>query len=127
MEARKNGDNRKKRYLCIKRKYGTEPEYLWLKYPDYAVLRQETNAKWYAVVMTVPKQKLGLDGEGEKDILVVKCDPILIGSLLHNDGYLPAYHMNKSNWIAILLDGSVPTADIEKWIDVSYDLTRKKR
>lgn len=114
-------------FAYAKRKYGTEPEYLWLKYPDYAVLRQETNAKWYAVVMTVPKQKLGLDGEGEKDILVVKCDPILIGSLLHNDGYLPAYHMNKSNWIAILLDGSVPTADIEKWIDVSYDLTRKKR
>ena len=110
-----------------KKKYGTEPEYLWLKYPDYAVLRHESNAKWYAAVMNVPERKLGLDGEETKDILVVKCDPILIGSLLQNHGYLPAYHMNKSTWLTILLDGSVPMPDIEKWIDLSYDLTRKKR
>ena len=31
--------------------YGTQPEYLWKKYPGYAVLRREDNKKWYGVIM----------------------------------------------------------------------------
>jgi mmcQ family protein len=127
MSGRMRITGRSSIFAYVKKKYGTEPEYLWVKYPDYAVLRHGSNAKWYAVVMNVSGQKLGLSRAETKDILVVKCDPILIGSLLQNDGYLPAYHMNKSTWITILLDGTVPMADIAKWIDLSYDLTKKKR
>ena len=90
------------------------------------MLSHGSNAKWYAAVMNVPGQKLGLSGAETKDILVVKCEPILIGSLLQNESYLPAYHMNKSTWIAIFLDGAVPVADIAKWINLSYVLTKKK-
>ena len=103
--------------------FGTEPEYLWAKYPTYCVLRHLNNHKWYAALMDVPKNKLGLSGNENVDILVAKCGPILLGSLLLNKGFLPAYHMNKSNWVTVLLDGSVPDDEIFNLLSVSYDLT----
>jgi len=33
------------------------------------------------------------------------------------------YHMDKSNWITILLDGTVQEAKILDFLDMSYDLT----
>lgn len=39
---------------------------------------------------------------------------------------LPAYHMNKENWITILLDGTVSKGKICELIDISYELTGKK-
>lgn len=104
--------------------HGDKPEYLWEKHPGYAVLRHKENRKWYAVVMDVPRKKLGLEGEGKADILVVKSDPTMIGSLLCEEGFLPAYHMNKSNWISALLDGTVSDDDIVRLIKTSFDLTR---
>ncbi len=106
--------------------YGTEAEYLWEDTPTAAVLRHKTNRKWYAVLMEVPKGRLGLSDEGIADILNVKCDPLLIGSLLKSDGFLPAYHMSKAHWISILLDGSVPLADMVSLVDLSFQMTEKK-
>lgn len=106
--------------------YGTEPEYLWPKTPRCAVLRHQSGAKWYAVLMDLPRQKLGLPGEGTVDILNLKCGPVLLGSLLGKEGYLPAYHMSKGNWVSIPLDGTVPEEDIFWLLGVSYDLTRLK-
>ncbi len=75
-------------------------------------------------MLVVEKNKLGIDSDDRVDILDVKCDPILIGSLIQNEGYFPAYHMNKTHWITILLDGSVPKEEIFNLIDLSYDLTK---
>lgn len=108
-----------------KERYGTEPEYLWAKFPNYAVLRQRELGKWYAVIMDVPGKKLGLDTAAHVDILDIKCDPLLIGSLRESRGFLPAYHMNKDKWIALLLDGSVPQDQVLKLLDLSYDITKK--
>ncbi len=36
---------------------------------DYAVLRHSDNNKWYAVIMNVSKEKLGLAGTEEVDIM----------------------------------------------------------
>ena len=58
----------------VQKQYGTIPEYLWSKLPDSAVLRHK-NGKWYAVIMTVEKSKLGLEGREMVDIIDVKCDP----------------------------------------------------
>ena len=77
--------------------------------------------------MNIPQRHLGLEGEEYIDILDVKCDPILIGSLLSNKGYFPGYHMNKANWITLLLDGSVLKGDIFNLIDLSYELTANKK
>ena len=88
--------------------YGTEPECLWASCPEYAVLRHR-NGKWYGVVMDVLREKLGLSGKGCVDVLNVKCEPELIGAFRQRDGFLPAYHMNRSHWLTVLLDGTKGT------------------
>ena len=108
-------------------RFGTEPEHLWAKYPNYAVLRRQDNKKWYAVLMDVPRARLGLPGEGSVDILDIKCDPRLIGSLRNGPGFLPAYHMSKSSWITVLLDGTVPQEEITALLEMSYDLAGGRR
>ena len=35
---------------------------------------------------------------------------------------IPAYHQNKENWNTVILDGTIPRADIERMIGESYDL-----
>ena len=79
----------------VQKQYGTIPEYLWSKLPDSAVLRHE-NGKWYAVIMTVEKSKLGLEGNDLVDIMDVKCDPEMISMIIQTYGFLPGYHMNSS-------------------------------
>ena len=106
----------------IKTEYDTPQEHLWMSYPDYIVFRNSINNKWFAVVMDVERQKLGLEGNGKVDVLNVKCDPILIGSLRLSKGYLPAYHMNKDKWISVLLDGTVADNEIKDLIHLSYEL-----
>lgn len=108
-------------------RYGTEPEHLWAKYPDYMVFRHPTGKKWYAALMNVPEHRLGLPGDGSVDVLDVKCDPRMIGSLLSEKGFLPAYHMSKSTWISVLLDESVPDEQILSLIELSYDSVAPKR
>lgn len=107
--------------------YQTEPEYPWRTAPDYAVLRRSDNKKWYGLIMNVPRCRLGLSGEEMIDILDIKCDPILAGSLRLSNGFFPAYHMNHENWITILLDGTVTKEQIFSLLELSYELTANKR
>lgn len=111
-------------------RYGTEPEYLWAKYPNYAVFRQPASRKWFAAIMDLPRSRLGLEGEGTVDVMDVKCGPLMVGSLLAQDGFLPAYHMSKSSWVSVLLDETVPDEQIVPLLELSYDsvaLKVKKR
>ncbi|MBQ9936918.1 MAG: MmcQ/YjbR family DNA-binding protein [Oscillospiraceae bacterium] len=109
--------------VYAKETYQTLPEYPWDTAPNYAVLRHSQNQKWYAVILDVPRFRLNLDGEGKIDILNIKLDPILVGSLRLEKGFLPAYHMNKERWISVLLDGSVPLDKIYFLLNESYILT----
>ncbi len=106
-----------------KRQHDTAAEYLWARYPSYAVLRHRENRKWYGVVMNVPREKLGLPGTGEVDILNVKCEP-LAGDLLRQfAGFLPAYHMNRTHRVSILRDGTVSDDIIRGPLDASFQAT----
>ena len=102
--------------------YGIQPEYLWADSPDSAVFRHPGSKKWFGIFMRVERKRLHLTGNEAVDILNVKCDPILIGALRREPGFLPAYHMNKDSWISILLDGTVPDDRILPLLDMSYDL-----
>ena len=106
--------------------YGTEPERLWAAYPDYAVLRRADSGKWYALIADVQRAKLGLNEEGRVDILNVKCDFRMIGSLLSQPGFRPAYHMSRNSWITILLDGTVKPEQIFPLLEMSYALAAPK-
>ncbi len=107
-------------------KYGTEPEYLWENDPESAVLRHRENKKWYALIMNVPRKKLGLDEDGKTYILNLKTGSIMSGSLINQEGIFPGYHQNKANWISVLLDGSVDKDTIFPLIDLSFSITDKK-
>ena len=102
--------------------YGIQPEYLWADSPASAVFRHPGSKKWFGLMMNVEKKRLHLTGDEAVDVLNVKCDPILIGSLRREPGFLPAYHMSKDSWISILLDGTVPDDRIMPLLGMSYDL-----
>lgn len=107
--------------------YGTEAEYLWADSPGNAIFRHSASKKWYAAMMRVLPEKLGL-AEGEAlDVMDIKCSTIMIGSLLATKGFLPAYHMNKDHWISIILDGSVSDGQIIPLLELSYDSVAPKR
>ncbi len=111
----------------VQDRYGTNPERLWAKYPDFAVYRHPASRKWFAIIMDIPRSRLGLDGDEAVDVMNVKCGPILVGSLLAQDGFFPAYHMNKSSWISVLLDETVPDEQIFPLLELSYDSVAPKR
>ena len=107
-------------------RYGVEPDYPFPDDPDIPVLRHRGTRKWFAILMNVSRSALHLDGDGRVDIMNVKCDPVLAGSLRMEPGYLPAYHMNHDLWLTILLDGTVPLTEITPLLDMSFELTFHK-
>ena len=106
--------------------YGVEPDYPCPNDPETPVLRHPGPKKRFAILMNVSRSTLHLDGDGYIDIMNVKCDPILSGSLRMEPGFLPAYHMNHDLWLTILLDGTVPFEELTSLLDMSFDLTMKK-
>lgn len=110
----------------VKETYGTEPDYPFPGDFDSAVLRHQSNKKWYALIMNIAKKQIGIGGDETVDVINLKCDQNLIGSLIRKNGYFAAYHMNKLNWITVLLDGSVPKEELTMFIDMSFDMTAKK-
>lgn len=105
--------------------YGVDAEFPWAKSPNYLVFRHSDNQKWFALIMDISKDKLGLPEREPINILNVKCEPLMIGSLRREDGIYPAYHMSKTNWITVALDGSVSDDKIKWLMDMSYNLTAK--
>lgn len=123
MKNKSSASYRSEVIAYAKKQYETQPEYLWRSIPGYAVLRHKDNRKWYGLIMNVPSEKLGLLRKGAVDILEIKCDPILSGSLLNGKGIRPAYHMKQGGWVCVLLDGSVEKTLIFSLLDMSYELT----
>lgn len=98
---------------------------------DATVLRHGDSGKWYGLVFKAPCRKIGLDRDGETDILNLKCDPIISYGLKESyAGIIPAYHMNKYHWISIILEIGIPKDILEMLLQMSYSLTKtnpKKR
>ena len=107
----------------IAKKYSVTPDNPWKKFENYKVFHHNENKKWFALVMNVPKNRLGLNDDGILNVVNLKCDSILIGSIRRKDGVFPAYHMNKEKWITVALDGSVSKDIIKMLLDVSYNAT----
>lgn len=119
--------NRTELQNYIEETYGTKGESLWAKYPTYMVFRHNSNRKWFAAIMDIPREKLGLSGTNLIQVADVKCDARMIGSFRQEPGIYPGYHMNKANWITVVLDGTVEDEKIKFMIDMSYDLTKGGR
>ncbi len=106
--------------------YKDSPEFLWPKFPGCGVFRSQRNAKWYAAIMNIKKNKIA-EGEEEVEILNVKLKEEEIQSLLKEKNFYPAYHMNKKNWITILLDDTLKDDEIMYYIKKSYELIEQRK
>ena len=108
----------------IRKKYEVLPEYPWRRYDDNAVFRHADNKKWFALVMDVQSDKVGLTGTDYVDVINLKVDDIFFRDLIiQENGIMPAYHMNKMHWISVRLDGTVPEERVFDLIDMSYMAT----
>jgi predicted DNA-binding protein (MmcQ/YjbR family) len=66
-----------------------------------------------------------LDGDLSVNL---KCDPAWALELREKyNSVIPGYHMNKTHWNTIKIDGSVPDKEINSWIDHSYELVRGRK
>ena len=111
---------------CAKERYQEDCEYLWERYPDCGVLRRADNRKWYAVIMTVAGNKVGLSTDKLVEIVDLRAEQEVVNSLVDNRGFAPAWHMNKKSWITVILDGSVQLSTIVEMLDISRTLAAKK-
>ena len=118
--------NKEKVVYYIKENYGAMPEHLWAKFPTYAVFRHKSNNKWFALVANIKRTQLGLEGNEDVEIINLKGDAVINGSLMLTKGIYPGYHMNKQTWLSVLLDGSVSFDLICELIDMSYENTKTK-
>ncbi len=118
----KNISLRESVYNYAAQKFSAYPEYLWRRFPRYAVLRRSSNRKWFAIIMDIPKCRLGFSDSAEHmDIMNVKVRKELLGFHLSQKGILPGYHSSRGNWISVVLDGTVDFKQICDLLDASYD------
>gem|GEM_PF-22613 len=79
------------------------------------------------MVFKVMGKMFALIGLDEDPLRInLKCDPELALHLRNAfHAVKPGYHMNKKHWNTVVLDGSIPDAEVRKMIDESYDLVVK--
>lgn len=106
----------------VRDKYGDEPEYLWKNFPKNAVWRRKDTKKWYAALLTVKETSLDKTStdENETEVLNLRHDPSSRYETVDGKTILPGYHMNKTNWISVRMDGSVPFEKICALLSYSY-------
>ena len=111
----------------IKAEYGAELEFLWPdRYPVCAIFRHGDNRKWFALIGAIKSTSLGIEEDKEIEIINLKFDKGQALDFAESNGHIfPAYHMNKYNWITIILDDSLKDNAIFELIKKSYLLTAK--
>ena len=120
----KNTMSRSELETYITEIYSTDGEHLFSKYPSFLVFRHNGNKKWFAVLMDIPRKNLGLTGDGQTQVVNLKCDTKLIGSFRMEPGIFPGWHMNKTHWLTVALDGTVEDEKIKFLVNMSYELTK---
>ena len=111
----------------IHEKYGNNPCFPWKKFNDYGVFRNPDNNKWYALIMNLDFAKIDKTRCGETEVVNLKLTENKILALIKRKGFYPAYHMNKKNWITIILDDSVADDLLFQLLDESHTFTLSER
>ena len=107
--------------------YGIRADYPFEEDFETGVFRHEGSGKWFAIAMRIGRSRIGLTGEGSIDVVNMKCAPEVIESIAGvESGIFRAYHMNKTHWLTVTLDGSCDDDTIAWLLGISYDLTRTK-
>lgn len=105
--------------------YGDEPVFPWDN-DEAGVFRNPDNGKWYALIISIDRSKLDKKLSGEVEVVNIKLDEANIPELHKQKGFYPAYHMNKKNWITIVLDGTVSDDVLLELVGESHTFTLGK-
>lgn len=114
--------DRKEFTSYILNNYVTNEEHPWAESPDNSVFRHPSNKKWFALIMNIGSDKLGLNG-GNIDVVNLKCEPAMIDNFLDGKSVFRAYHMNKTYWITVII-GAADENKLKMLLDVSFELTK---
>ena len=121
-------DTQKQRIVArIEDGYGAQGEHLWEKDPSDSGFRPPGSGKGFALLMEVPRNTVGLEGDAPGWVLDVKCGPILSASLPGEKGYASARYMSRATWVSIVLDGTLPDERVDFLLGISYDAAAPKR
>ena len=111
----------------VKTNYNTDPEFLWAKTPDFSVLRNLANRKWYGIIMVIPASKIGIDSDKLIEVINIRFDkgeaPEIAGNV---SGIYPAWHMNKKNWITIVLDETLSDEQLINLVVQSFEISKER-
>lgn len=110
----------------IKDKYKIDPEFLWESTSHVGVYRN-IKKKWFGIIMNVSYNKVNKNSSDNSivEIVNIKIMPDELDELLKINGIYPSYHMNKKNWISILLNDSLDDELLFKLLDNSYKYVDK--
>ena len=100
--------------------YHDKPNFEWDD--DTSATFKNNKGKWYGLIMNISFNKLHENNNTNVDILNIKLNPEEIITLINQEGFYPAYHMNKKHWITIVLNDTLKDEEIEKLITKSYNL-----
>lgn len=94
--------------------------------PDIGVYKESSGDKWYAIIIPVPGEKVDSNSNCKDlvEVINLKVDKLKINELLRKRGIYPAYHMNKNNWVSIILNDTLTDEEIILMINESYDLVQ---
>ena len=106
--------------------YNVKADYPFEEDFETGVFRHEDSGKWFAIAMNIRYSKIVPGREGSIDVVNMKCAPEVIESIAGVEpGVYRAYHMNKTHWLTVALDGSCDEDMICWLLGISYDLTKK--
>ena len=87
-------------------------------------MRRKDSEKWFAVLLTVSRRKLGMDSDETVEIVDLRTQAENLSALVDGKKFFPGWHMNKKHWFTIILDGSVSFEEICRRIDKSWNLAK---
>ena len=101
--------------------FGDAPEFLWKRFPGYAIYRHPGSKKWYAVIGNILRNKVDRAAANAQEVeaLNLKADKAQVPALLQRTGIYPAWHMDKKSWLTIILDDTLPDGEIAPLIAAS--------
>jgi predicted DNA-binding protein (MmcQ/YjbR family) len=112
-----------------KEKYHSELDHPFDEDPYKAalVLRVEPHGKWYALFMDVKASAMGLKSESDIQIVNLKEKPEEMKDIVDNVHVFPSYHMNKTYWITLILDETIPFERVCELAEKSYFLVSESK
>ena len=81
------------------------------------------------MLMAVPLGKLTGDEKDQQEaaVLNLKLAEEKLPAFLKKADFFPAYHMNKQNWLSVLLNNDLPDEEVLAMLDESRAFTERKK